>query len=97
MKRRSLVIGGIAGAAALGLIARPRDTGGPHPPYFRELGAALSAAGIAGPTLVVDRARLQANARTLQGHIRQRFDYRIVAKSLPFEVFSHPGSYTRNL
>lgn len=83
MKRRSLVLGGIAGAAGLGLLARPRDAGGPHPPYFRELSAALSAAGIAGPTLVVDRARLQANIRTLQGHIQQRFHYRIVAKSLP--------------
>ena len=83
MKRRTLLLGGLAGAAGLTLLARPRDRGENHSDWFRQLGAALDDAGRAGPTLVIDRAQLSANVRTLQGHMQGRFDYRIVAKSLP--------------
>ncbi|GAB5451676.1 MAG: DSD1 family PLP-dependent enzyme [Halioglobus sp.] len=83
MKRRTLVLGGIAGAAGLTLIARPRDVGENHAPYFEKLSAALDQHQRSGPTLLIDAQKLQNNVRTLQQHIDNRFAYRIVAKSLP--------------
>jgi D-serine deaminase-like pyridoxal phosphate-dependent protein len=62
---------------------RPREVGSDHAPYFSELSAALDRADLAKPTLVVDRSLLVANVQTLAVHIRDRFHYRIVAKSLP--------------
>ena len=83
MKRRSLILGGLAGAAGLGWCLRPGVVGEDHAPYFRALSSALDQAGLAKPALVVDRSRLIANVNTLAGHIKDRFHYRIVAKSLP--------------
>lgn len=51
--------------------------------YFEKLQSALNAAGIAQPTLVIDRARLDANIETFKGHLPDGMGYRIVAKSLP--------------
>jgi len=83
MKRRTLLLGGAAGALAVVAVLRPRDQGANHSAYFRRLGAALDAAQQARPVLVVDREALLANVRTLQSHIANRFAYRVVAKSLP--------------
>ena len=83
MKRRSLLIGGLAGAAGLGLIMRPAELGSDHSPYFRSASTALDNIGQAKPTLLIDRNRLLANVDTLTRHLAGRFDYRIVAKSLP--------------
>jgi D-serine deaminase-like pyridoxal phosphate-dependent protein len=83
MKRRSLLLGGMAGALGLGAIMRPRDNGHDHDAYFQSLSSALDSAGQARPTLVVDRGLLEANIKTLMSHINDRFAYRIVAKSLP--------------
>ena len=83
MKRRSLLLGGMAGALGLGALLRPRDIGQDHSPYFRSLSTALDRHSRSGPTLVIDRNLLQANTRTLMSHISDRFAYRIVAKSLP--------------
>jgi D-serine deaminase-like pyridoxal phosphate-dependent protein len=83
MKRRSLILGSVAGALGLGALLRPRDVGQDHAPYFRTLSAALDNGGKARPTLVVDRERLLANIQTLKAHIADRFAYRIVVKSLP--------------
>lgn len=83
MKRRALLLGGLAGAAGAALLLRPADHGAPHAPYFRALGKALDKAGHATPRLVVDRAALAANVATLRAHIGERYAYRIVAKSLP--------------
>lgn len=83
MKRRTLLLGGLAGAAGAGLLLRPSDRGAPHQPYFLGLSEALDAAGHATPQLVVDREGLQANIATLRRHIGNRYAYRIVAKSLP--------------
>ena len=83
MKRRSLLLGGLAGVIATGALLRPRETGADHSPYFRSLSAALDTAGQAKPTLVVDREQLLGNINTLMSHVGNRFDYRIVAKSLP--------------
>jgi D-serine deaminase-like pyridoxal phosphate-dependent protein len=83
MKRRSLILGGVAGALGLGALLRPRDAGHDHSPYFRALSAALDNAGQSKPTLVIDRERLLANIQTLKSHLSDRFAYRIVVKSLP--------------
>lgn len=83
MKRRSLILGGMAGALGLGAILRPGDNGHDHDAYFQSLSSALDSVGQAKPTLVVDRGLLEANIKTLMSHINDRFAYRIVAKSLP--------------
>lgn len=83
MRRRSLIIGGIAGAMGASWLLRPREEGADHSPYFRQLSTALDDAGLAKPSLVIDRSILLANINTLAGHVKQRFHYRIVAKSLP--------------
>ena len=83
MKRRSLLLGGMAGALGLGAMLRPRDKGENHSPYFIALSEALDGDRRSGPTLVVDRQRILANVATLKSHVAERFDYRIVAKSLP--------------
>jgi D-serine deaminase-like pyridoxal phosphate-dependent protein len=83
MKRRTLILGGVAGTLALGAALRPGNKGQDHSAYFEALSEALDKAGQAKPTLVVDRQRLQANIQTLMSHINGRFAYRVVAKSLP--------------
>ena len=83
MKRRTLILGGVAGTLGLGAALRPRDNGHDHSDYFNALSAALDAAGQAKPTLVVDQQLLEANIKTLMSHINGRFAYRVVAKSLP--------------
>ena len=82
MKRRSLLLG-VAGVAGAGWLLRPSDQGSNHNGYFQSLSAALDQQGRARPTLVIDRAALLQNVKTLKRHIGDRFAYRIVAKSLP--------------
>lgn len=84
--RRNLLVGaGAAGAVALGaLVLRPRDRGGAHDAYFQRLSHALAAAGIAHPTLVVDRTRLMANADAAATTLAPSgLPLRLVVKSLP--------------
>jgi len=83
MKRRTLLLGSVASATALGWMLKPEESGSNHSPYFVQASAALDSAGLAKPTLIVDRQRLLKNVTTLTAHIGDRFDYRIVAKSLP--------------
>jgi len=70
----------VGGAFAL----RPGDRGrGGHSPYFAGISAALKRAGIAQPTLVVDRQRLDANIRTVRQALAPTdLSLRIVTKSL---------------
>ena len=84
-------IGGAVGVAGVGFLAnRPSDKSGPRDPYFLTMQNALQAAGIAGPTLVIDLARLNANVDTLMGHLPDGMGYRIVAKSLPsLDLIAH--------
>lgn len=51
--------------------------------YFAAMTAALDEAGIAQPTLVIDRNRLDINIDVLKSHLPPGMGYRIVAKSLP--------------
>lgn len=83
LSRRALLLGGTAVIGAATLMSKPSDKSGPRDPYFLDVQSALFAAGIATPTLVIDRARLNANVDTLMGHLPDGMGYRIVAKSLP--------------
>ncbi|MDO8297186.1 MAG: alanine racemase [Caulobacter sp.] len=84
-RRRVMLAGG--GAVALGAAAtlalRPGDHGGVHSPYFLGLQAALKAAGLARPTLVIDQRRLEANIAAVRGFLPARQGLRVVVKSLP--------------
>lgn len=74
------------GAGALGALAlaRPADRGAGHAGYFGTLQSALRAAGIAQPTIVVDRERLQRNlARIGARAAANGLPLRVVVKSLP--------------
>ncbi len=69
---------------------RPKDNSGPRAPYFLRLQDALTEAGIATPTLVIDRERLNANVDNLMASLPDGMGYRIVAKSLPsLNLISH--------
>lgn len=84
LKRRMVVtaIGaGLVGATALAL--RPRNKGAPHNEYFARTARALRAAGIATPTLLLDRERLMANAGQVLRNVDGKLPLRLVAKSLP--------------
>jgi len=83
MKRRSVLLGGLAGVLGLGWLLRPKETGADHSNYFQALSGALDGNDLAKPTLVIDRKNLLANVKTLSKHLEGRFQYRIVAKSLP--------------
>jgi len=83
-RRRALMWAVGAGAAGAGAFAlRPADAGAPHDGYFRALSGAIADAGIAVPTMVIDRERMLANARTILRNIGGRMGLRLVAKSLP--------------
>jgi D-serine deaminase-like pyridoxal phosphate-dependent protein len=82
-RRRFLAAAAVAGAGGLALALRPSDRGANHSRYYLRLGKALTEAGLARPTLVIDQRRLFANADLLHGRLRGRFEYRVVAKSLP--------------
>ena len=83
MKRRTLLLGGVATTLGLAAVLRPRDKGQDHSEYFDAISSALDGVGQARPTLVLDKPLLEANIHTLMSHINGRFAYRVVAKSLP--------------
>lgn len=83
LSRRNFLVGTAAVAGASALMMKPADKSGPRAPYFLEMQKALAKAGIATPTLVIDRKRLNANIDTLKSHLPEGMGYRIVAKSLP--------------
>jgi len=90
LSRRHLMIGGAGLAGAALLMSKPGDESGPRDDYFLGMQAALTEAGIASPTLVIDRARLNANIDTLMSHLPEGMAYRIVAKSLPsLDLIAH--------
>jgi D-serine deaminase-like pyridoxal phosphate-dependent protein len=79
-----LLAGGGTLALAGALALRPSDKGrGGHNAYFSGISSALKRAGIAQPTLVVDRQRLDANVRTVRNALKPTpLGLRIVTKSL---------------
>ena len=72
MRRRQLLLAaGVGGAGMLwGLRAKNSDNGGvPTVPTFQTLSTALDKAGLARPTLVIDKQKLLANAAVLHQHL----------------------------
>jgi D-serine deaminase-like pyridoxal phosphate-dependent protein len=66
-----------------GLRAPDRGAGG-HDRYFAGLQVALKRAGVAQPTLVIDRGRLEANIAAVRAALAPtRLELRVVTKSLP--------------
>mgnify|MGYP000190876806 CR=1 FL=1 len=51
--------------------------------YFNQMSKGLKLAGVAYPTLVIDKERLDQNISHLMKTVNKGLDYRIVAKSLP--------------
>ncbi|MCZ6828799.1 MAG: DSD1 family PLP-dependent enzyme [Gammaproteobacteria bacterium] len=86
MKRRHLLAGAVVGGAGLlwgWRASNGGDRGGNHSASFQALSAALDRAGLARPTLVIDKQKLLANADVLKQHLAGKYHYRVVAKSLP--------------
>ncbi|CAE7205118.1 purK [Symbiodinium microadriaticum] len=87
VKRRTFLAGAAALLGAGAIAAKPGDQSDPdqagHDDYFVRLQAALKRAGIARPTMVIDRNRLDQNIATLMNNLPLGLAYRIVAKSLP--------------
>lgn len=82
--RRKLLLGGLAlGAIGTAGFVKPRDVGANHTAYFQQLSGALDRAGLAHPTLVIDKAKLQENITVLKNNIGDKYAFRVVAKSLP--------------
>jgi D-serine deaminase-like pyridoxal phosphate-dependent protein len=82
--RRKLLLGGLAiGAIGTAAFVKPRDIGANHRAYFQQLSGALDRAGLAHPTLVIDKKILQDNIAVLKNNIGGKYDFRAVAKSLP--------------
>jgi len=82
--RRKLIQGGL-GLSALGGLAllKPGDNGAGHSEYFERLSQAIKQAELTRPTLILDKQKMTQNIHTLSQHIGQRYDYRMVVKSLP--------------
>jgi D-serine deaminase-like pyridoxal phosphate-dependent protein len=83
--RRNIMLGAGAALALAGAFAlRKPDRGGAHDAYFQALSRALSEAGLTRPTLVVDRARMLANADAAAATLAESgLPVRLVVKSLP--------------
>lgn len=82
-RRRLLAAAGIGLVGVGAIAARPGRHGAPHDAYFTGMAKALQQAGIATPTLVIDRKRLHANVQQIVHNIGGRMNLRVVAKSLP--------------
>lgn len=82
--RRNYLLAGLGlGALAAGALLKPSAKGRSHTPYFYDISEALDSAGVAKPSLLIDKTVLLDNVKTLRSHIKDRFAYRVVAKSLP--------------
>lgn len=82
--RRNLLLGGLTlGAIGAAGFLKPGSIGENHKPYFQQMSDALDRAGLAQPSLVIDKAFLQQNVAVLKNNIGNKYNYRVVAKSLP--------------
>lgn len=86
LTRRNILIGGALAAGAYGgytVFNRPKDKSGPRDPYFVSMQKALLRAGIGMPTLILDKARLDANIDYMLSQFPQDMAYRLPSKSVP--------------
>ena len=85
--RRNLLLGGLTlGAIGVAGFLKPGSIGENHKPYFQRMSDALDRAGLAQPSLVIDKAFLQQNVAVLKNNIGNKYNYRVVAKSLPSQA-----------
>ena len=85
LPRNPLLLRAAAAASKVlpGLREQDRGAGG-HAAYFAGLQGALKRAGVAQPTLVIDRARLSANIAAVRATLAPtKLALRVVTKSLP--------------
>ena len=69
---------------------KPRDRGGPYPPYFAGLNQALKDARVGRARILIDQERLDHNLAVIQANIPSPQHYRIVVKSIPcVELLRH--------
>jgi D-serine deaminase-like pyridoxal phosphate-dependent protein len=79
----------LAARAVPSLRVKDRGAGG-HDAYFSALSAALKAAGVAQPTFIIDRGRLDANIAVVRRALAAtNLDLRIAAKSLQAPELLH--------
>lgn len=83
LNRRKLLMGG-ALLAGGGWLIKPTAHGARHhDEFFMGLSETLDRTGLAAPSLLIDQKKLDQNITTITSHLANRFDYRVVAKSLP--------------
>ena len=85
MKRRHLLLGGLAAAGATAAGLRPSPEGAPHSAYFARLQKELQEHGPMKPCLVVDLDRLDRNIDRVVASVGRQpgRHLRVVEKSLP--------------
>ena len=83
--RRNIIAGGVIAAGALIIKKKPADLSGASgdDAYFQKLSAALLAAGIGKPTLIIDRERLHQNIDMVTGSLPDGMALRVAQKSVP--------------
>lgn len=94
--RRKLIQGGLSLSALGGLaLFKPNDMGAGHSEYFKGLSQAIKQAELTRPTLIIDKQKLTQNIGSLNSHIGERYDYRMVVKSLPsLQLLRHIANET---
>ena len=80
-RRKLLALAGLGVAGAIAL--KPGMKGAPHTAYFADIAQAIKNAGIATPTMIIDRQRLRQNAHNIMQNISGKVAQRLVVKSLP--------------
>lgn len=82
MNRRQFIFAGVALGVA-GALLKPSNNGVPYNPYFNQLNNSLKLQGTYLPSMLVDLDILDSNINILSTLLKDKVDYRIVAKSLP--------------
>lgn len=86
LSRRQLMMATGLGAVAAGIAVKPSDQGAPHNAYFVALSQALTKAGLAQPTLIIDKQALDDNIQQVKQALVSHqpvLPVRLVVKSLP--------------
>lgn len=82
MNRRQFILAG-ASIGVASVLFKPQNNGAPYDPYFNLLNESLKNQGNYLPSMLVDLDILDENIEALSALVKDKVDYRIVAKSLP--------------
>jgi D-serine deaminase-like pyridoxal phosphate-dependent protein len=87
MNRRQIIIAAGVGVVTASMFAlKPHDKGAVHQDYFQRLSQALKQAGLAQPTLIIDKQGLEHNVQQVKQALaayQPALPVRLVVKSLP--------------